>query len=309
MLAIRSPFLSVLLISIQWNRGDICAVPKRYADNSLLSQYNQQLQLALLRRGKLAAERAARLEAEHAAEVKTNFITTMSHELRSPLNSIIGFSDYLMKNAAHLDSTEELEEYAKFINQSGEHLLSIINSILDIAKIRSNTLTVAPERATLTELIDEIVPMVTVQAQANKIAIKVRIDKGPTHLMVDRLKFKQILINLLSNSIKYTPNGGEVVLAAENASQNRALITIGDNGVGMTEEEIKLALSPFGQVDNDYARTGSGTGLGLCIAKELTELHGGEFIIRSRKNSGTVVALTFDAPAPTTETDTNEKAA
>jgi signal transduction histidine kinase len=239
----------------------------------------------------LRSAQAAQQRAELANRAKSEFLANMSHELRTPLNAIIGFSDAMkMQLLGPID--ERYRDYSNDISTSGNHLLKIINELLDLAKIEAgrDELSLAPCDTEI--LLNDCQRLV--QGRADEAGLRLKVERAadaPQVLYVDALKAKQILLNLLANAIKFTPSGGSVTLSAHAAEPGWAAIRIADTGIGMTAEEIEIALEPFRQVDNSYTRKYQGTGLGLPLAKILTERHGGHLHIESTPQKGTIVTV------------------
>ncbi|MGE0054051.1 MAG: sensor histidine kinase [Hyphomicrobium sp.] len=261
--------------------------------NSLMSEYSSLLGDAVLRHRARIAEHSARIEAELASKVKSEFIANMSHELRTPLNTIIGFSKLLSEHDKRTLPNNEIVEYATLINDAAGHLLSVINDILDISKIQSGRYTLDSSEISVDEIIQNSITTFRLMAsEAGVTLIPVVAVDLPT-VRGDPVKLRQIFTNLISNAIKFTPRGGSVTIEALRANHGGVGLLIRDTGVGMSPEEISVALTPFGQVDGSRSRWREGTGLGLPIAKALVELHGGTIEIRSEKGQGTEVAITL----------------
>ncbi len=234
---------------------------------------------------------AAKETAEQASRSKTRFLANMSHELRTPLNVIIGFSD-MMALAIHGPmGAPAYEQYAADINGSAKHLLAIINDILDIAKIEAGRLDLIEEETPVTHLCD--VALKLMQDRAREQAVNLHFEPGPQlpNVVVDQRAMRQVLLNLLSNAIKFTKPGGEVTLRAQLSMDNELMLQVCDTGIGMREEDLSRVLEPFVQVENELARRFEGTGLGLSLAKQLIELHGGRLGIVSKPNFGTTVTV------------------
>jgi cell cycle sensor histidine kinase DivJ len=239
-----------------------------------------------------AQERAieiARAESERANAAKSRFLATMSHELRTPLNAIIGFSDMLTNNSLVLDPERKLE-YAKVINDSGRHLLSVVNGILDMSKMETGNFEIAPEPFMPSQAIASCCDLLALKARDEGVELKTRIAVDLPEIMADRRAFNQILINLISNAIKFTPHGGCVTVSAHRDGPNFA-IAVEDTGVGIGEDDLPRLGEPFFQARASYDRRHDGSGLGLSIVKGLVELHDGNINIRSRLGEGTRVCV------------------
>jgi two-component system cell cycle sensor histidine kinase PleC len=249
----------------------------------------------MLRAARAFAELVAVKErAEIADRSKSAFLANMSHELRTPLNAVIGFSE-LMQNAALGPISAQYAEYAKIIGDSGAHLLTIINDILDIAKAEAQGLKLGNEEAHLPEIVSFSASMVEVMAKNANIALTVEVAPALPQFRCDAKKLQQVLINLLVNAVKFTPAGGSVSLAVSCDPAGDLLMRIADTGVGIPRDKIMVALSPFGQVDSPLAEKNDGVGLGLPLTKRLVELHDGTLDIDSEPGSGTTVTLRFPA--------------
>lgn len=270
--------------------------------NSLMSEYSSLLGDAVLRHRARVAEHSARIEAELASKVKSEFIANMSHELRTPLNTIIGFSKLLSEHERRTLPQNEIVEYATLIHDAAGHLLSVINDILDISKIQSGRYTLDSREINVAEIIQNSINSFRLMASEAGVALIPVVAIDLPAVRGDAIKMRQIFTNLVSNAIKFTPRGGSVTLEALRINTGGVAVLIRDTGVGMTEDEIAIALTPFGQVDGSRSRWREGTGLGLPIAKALVELHGGQIEIRSVKGKGTEVALSFPSRNAVTST-------
>jgi signal transduction histidine kinase len=234
--------------------------------------------------------------AERANEAKSLFLANMSHELRTPLNAIIGFSDILRNQRFGEMGNPRYKEYAADINESGMHLLSIINAILDLSKIEAGSAsTVGETEFDVDAVIESAEHMVRMLAERGDVALFVQKPEMSVHLIGVERMVRQILVNILSNAVKFTGTGGVVSLTASLRSNGSFVVSISDTGIGMSPEDVKLALTPFGQADNSLSRKHAGTGLGLPLAKAMMELHNGRLMVRSAPGRGTTIILVFPA--------------
>jgi signal transduction histidine kinase len=234
----------------------------------------------------------ARRRSEEANRAKSTFLANMSHELRTPLNAILGFSEIIRDKVLGNDSERHVQ-YAADIHQSGTHLLNIVNDLLDVAKIEAGKLELYEENVSLDKILRESLAAVEQQASASGVYLaNIPPDPG-IFIYGDKTKLKQIVINLLSNAIKFTPPGGSVSIARAVDQDGGVSLAIRDTGIGMTGKEIRHALRLFCQVDNCLSRRFKGTGLGLPLAVQLAELHGGTLTIESTPGLGTTVIVRF----------------
>jgi two-component system cell cycle sensor histidine kinase PleC len=261
--------------------------------NSLLSEYSTLLGDAILRHRTRVAEHSARIEAELASKVKSEFIANMSHELRTPLNTIIGFSKLVSEHDRRPLQDGEIVQYAQLIHDAARHLLSVINDILDISKIQSGKYTLDSREIDLNEVLVSCTNSFILMAREAGVTLQHRTDVDVPLVRGDAVKLRQVFTNLFSNAIKFTRPGGQVTVEAMRLPGGGAGAVVRDTGVGMTEEEIRIAFTPFGQVDGTRSRWREGTGLGLPIAKALVELHGGRLEVQSEKSKGTEIAVIF----------------
>ncbi|HXA70941.1 MAG TPA: ATP-binding protein [Stellaceae bacterium] len=274
-------------------RGFVVTTAGRYAGvASALSLL--QLNLARTARRKREAEEA-RHAAESANRSKSRFLAVMSHELRTPLNAIIGFSDLMQSQSLGPLQPVKYREYAEDIHVSGQNLLGVINDILDMAKIEDGKMVLFEEPIDLGEQISAATRFVAERARQSQVALDRDIAQGLPPLFADQRSVRHILLNLLANAVKFTPGGGRVTVRAERTADRGLALAVADTGIGMSAEHIEIALTPFGQVANEYTRRHDGTGLGLPLVKSLAELHGAAFRIDSTLGIGTTVSIAFPA--------------
>jgi PAS domain S-box-containing protein len=243
--------------------------------------------------------REARIAAEDSNRAKSRFLAHMSHELRTPLNGIIGFADIMRAGLFGPIEPERYRDYIELIHSGGELLLSLINDILDMSKIEAGKMELTIEPLETGSLAESCRSMVLGMARDSSVVVKVEIAPDCTELHADERAAKQMIINLMSNAVKFTPAGGIVTLRFRKNGDAGVVISVTDNGIGMTPAEMEKALQPFGQVDNEFSRQRKGTGIGLTLVKSLVELHGGTLDIASSKGVGTTatIALPWMKPA------------
>lgn len=235
---------------------------------------------------------------ERANRAKSEFLANMSHELRTPLNAILGFSEMMKVDIFGSRVPKRYREYADLIHQSGRHLLDLINDVLDISKAEAGALDLDESRFELNDHIHGCIELLASVARKSDVTLSGPGPKGGGKeivVLADERKVRQILFNLISNAVKFTPAGGKVDVAMDRSDDGAVVITVADNGIGMSVDQVERSLLPFVQVDQGYARRYQGTGLGLPLSKTLTELHGGRFEIDSRLGEGTSVRFILPA--------------
>ena len=229
--------------------------------------------------------------AEEANRAKSLLLAHMSHELRTPLNAVIGFSEIIKNQMVGPIGNPSYADYARDIHESGKHLLEVVDNLLDIAKIESGKLSLREETVPLMRALEITLTAVRTQAHKKRISIDIALESTVSELFGDELKLCQALMNLLSNAVKFTPDGGRISIGVHDTRDGGLVITLMDTGIGMTDDEILVALQPFQQVDNGLDRKYEGSGLGLPLAKHFIEAHGGTLAIASRKGKGTPVSV------------------
>ena len=234
----------------------------------------------------------ARTEAVRADAAKSRFLATMSHELRTPLNAIIGFSDMLTKETMLRLDAKRRSEYAGLINESGHHLLAVINGILDMSKIETDNFEIMPEPFAPAPVVARCCEILAPRAQESGIALEQTVVDTLPEIVADKRALNQILLNLVSNAIRFTDRGGKVAISVR-AEAGRMLFIVDDNGVGISDDDLTRVGEPYFQARASYDRRHGGTGLGLSIVKGLVRLHGGEVDIQSRVGEGTRVSVSL----------------
>lgn len=252
------------------------------AEQSKLAAVNRELQVSTAR-------------AESANLAKSQFLAQMSHELRTPLHAVIGFSELIAYHVTPLPAGGQIAGYANDILKSGRHLLELINSILDLSKVESGSASLVESVVPLAEVIQDSLTTVREQALEAGVEIRAHYPDALPRIHGDTTKLRQVFINLLSNAVKFTPRGGSVTVSGRREADGAFAVAVSDTGIGMTGDEMAIAMEPFGQVENSLARTFEGTGLGLPLARRMTELHGGRLTMRSVKGAGTIVEVWLPA--------------
>jgi len=242
------------------------------------------------RKEREAALDEVRAEAERANAAKSRFLATMSHELRTPLNAIIGFSEMLTKEGSMMIDAKRCHDYAHLINDSGHHLLAVVNGILDMSKIESGNFEITPEPFAPRQVIDECCALLGHKARQMGIDLVVDPPESLPEMVGDKRSLHQIMLNLISNAIKFTKRGGKVTVTARSDAANITVV-VEDTGVGIGTEDLPRVGDPFFQARSSYDRRHDGTGLGLSIVKGLLGLHGGRMEIVSKLGEGTRVTI------------------
>jgi len=239
--------------------------------------------------------RKARKEAEDANRAKSEFLANMSHELRTPLNAIIGFSEILKREMFGPLGSDSYRSYVSDIFASGNHLLRLVNDILDLSKAEAGQIDLREEAVDPRTVTHAAFKMIEPEARNARVAVECDLDAGDTLLWADERMVKQILLNLLSNAVRFTESGGRVTVRGATDAAGGFALTVEDDGIGMTEDQVPIALSKFGQIDGGLTRRHQGTGLGLPLVRLLADLHGARLNIDSALGQGTRVTVAFPA--------------
>ncbi len=246
---------------------------------------------------------AALLQAEEANKSKAGFLATMSHELRTPLNAIIGFSEMMQAELLGPLGNNRYNDYVNCIHESGRHLLELINDILDMSKIESGKYELFHEPVNVAKSIRLALHMIETVAEEKKIHVEFDAPEDLPVIEADRRAFMQIILNILSNAVKFTREKGSITVKVNVEKQEQIIIAITDTGIGIPEDKIESITQPFEQVSNAMTRQHQGTGLGLAITKRLIEFHGGVLKIESRLDVGTTVTITMPLVTPQKQFD------
>jgi signal transduction histidine kinase len=240
-----------------------------------------------------AEMRAATREAQRAAAVKAEFVAKISHEIRSPLNAITGFAEVIMGERFGPIGNERYREYLKDIHAAGLHVVSLLNDLLDLSKIETGQLDLSFANVSLNELTQQCVGIMQPQASRARIIIRTSLTPGLPQVVADERSLRQIVLNLLSNSIRFTGPGGQVIVSTAFADSGEAVLRVRDTGVGMSEKDVEAALEPFRQAATSGSWGSGGTGLGLPLTKALAEANRAHFSIKSAPNAGTLIEVAF----------------
>jgi signal transduction histidine kinase len=246
-----------------------------------------------LQQANRAAE-AARTAAEEANRSKSEFLTTMSHELRTPLTAVLGFADVIINPIFGAETPEQFREYGGYIKSSGEHLLLLINDMLDLAKIEAGKMELREVEINLDTAVHAVLAMTKERAHMQGVSVAWRVPPDPIVLRVDEIKLKQALINVVANAIKFTPAHGRITLDVS-TSTDTVDIKVADTGIGIKPEDIPKVFEPYTQIDSTVASLHRGTGLGMPLCLSLMKLHGGTVMIDSAVGFGTTVTLRLPA--------------
>ena len=236
---------------------------------------------------------AARAAAEKASAAKSDFLAKVSHEIRTPLNSIIGFSEVMLEERFGPIGNERYRDYLKDIRSSGDHVVALINDLLDLAKIEQGKLELSFADLNLNELVQDAVTLMQPQANRERIIIRTSLGPGLRPVVADARALRQVVLNLLSNSIKFTGGGGQVIVSTAQSDSGDVVLRVRDTGIGMDEKELRVALEPFRQLATAARWGAGGTGLGLPLTRALAEANHARFTITSKVNDGTLVEVAF----------------
>lgn len=238
-------------------------------------------------------------EAEAASASKSAFVANMSHELRTPLNAILGFAEIIEHQSVGQEVPEKYRTYARDIRESGAHLLSLINDMLDVAKIESGKMEIDRWQVDAKASIEAAVRLIGPRIAAKGQSVSVEVDEN-VRLFADERAFKQILVNLLSNAAKFSPDGGTILVRCTTVSTGAVWVSVEDSGPGIPPEKLKLLFKPFSQIDNRYDRNAGGTGLGLSLVRGLIALHGGRVWLDNKPTGTGLIASVEFPPAQRT---------
>jgi two-component system, cell cycle sensor histidine kinase PleC len=272
----------MLLIQRLYSSG-VAALVARAEKDALIGELEEAKEFA----------EEARRRAEGANIAKSQFLAQMSHELRTPLNAILGFSEVMKTEVFGAHAVAAYKEYSHDIHTSGQHLLNLINEVLDLSRIEAGRYELNEEAVSLAAVVEDCHHLLRLRAQNRGITMHQVFEPGLPRIWADERAVRQVCLNLMSNAVKFTPPGGEVWLKVGWTSSGGQYMSVKDTGPGIPEEEISIVMSKFGQGSNAIKSAEQGTGLGLPIAKNLVELHGGTFTLKSKVRIGTELIATF----------------
>ena len=270
-------------IAIRLNRASLASMSFRSENNALVAELEMARSIS----------EEARRRAEEANLAKSRFLASMSHELRTPLNAILGFSEVMAKEVLGPMQNENYKAYAADINQSGQHLLKLINEILDLSRIEAGKQELVEEPLSLVDIVEDCIGLVQLKATQKKIRIDHAYEPNMPRLFADERSVRQVALNLLSNAVKFTPSEGEIKVKTGWTASGGQYLSVKDNGPGIPEDEIPVVLSAFGQGSIAIKSAEQGTGLGLPIVQALMAMHDGVFKLRSKLREGTEAIVTF----------------
>ncbi len=252
------------------------------------------VEITTQRRREAALERAY-VRAHTLVRRRSEFLAHMTHELRTPLSSIITYTDSMLSGLFGFAANPTVHRYLQMIQRSGEHLLAITNDVLDLAKIDADRVTLFEESIDVRTVLDDTVTLLQAKADEAEVRLGVEVPTGGVRVLADRLRLCQVLVNLVSNGVKFTPAGGEVTVTVrvDQPAETRVSITVADNGIGIASADIPRVLEPFNQICRPHGRRHEGTGLGLPLTKKLVELHGSSLVVDSSPGDGTRVTFSL----------------
>lgn len=240
-------------------------------------------------------EHTMRVAAEDASRAKSQFLANMSHELRTPLNAILGFSEIIRDQLLGPKQQDKYTDYAGDINRSAVYLKALVDDVLDMAKIEAGRMQIVEQPFRLSETVEWCINTVRERAEKRSLSIAKDVQHDPTFFLGDERIIRQIILNLLSNSIKFTPEAGTITISVKLSDSGSILILVADTGIGIAEDDLELVLEPFGQVEEVMTKSSDGTGLGLPLCRQFAELHDGRLDITSTVGEGTCVTIELPA--------------